>query len=86
MHPPTANIGAFQGVSPWATALFLVGALLTASLVRDVVVWWRLRHVPGPLSNSITSLVLMKKIFNKKSAWYFTELSDEYGTSVIQCP
>lgn len=59
--------------------LFLLAAAIVAWVARDIYLWYRLRHVPGPFLNSITVLVLMRQIFNRRSAWYFTELSDQYG-------
>ena len=62
-----------------AVAIWGGAAVLIVLLVRAIWSWYRLRHIPGPFVNSITSLWMLKKTVSGTLHYNLVELSDKYG-------
>ncbi|KAK0621927.1 cytochrome P450 [Bombardia bombarda] len=52
------------------------------TIVRIFLQWHRLRHVPGPFLNSLTSLVQVKKVYEGGYHLYLDGLAKKYGPLV----
>ncbi len=75
----TDLIVALGQVGPTTLSLYLGGALLLTLLAREFVVWYRLRHIPGPWLNSVTILPLLYRNLKGDIHDYMKDLSDQYG-------
>lgn len=60
-------------------AVGVVGAALLAYLVRAVLQWRRLAHVPGPLIASVTKGWMVKESLKGRQPIAFKEVNDKYG-------
>jgi hypothetical protein len=60
----------------WGVTACLLGAYV---LVRRVLTWWRLRHVPGPTVAAWTSLWLINKTWQGKVFESLGQVCERYG-------
>ena len=60
--------------------------LILAAVVPVIRQWYRLRHIPGPFLNSITSLVLVYHSWKEDHCTYVYRLCQEYGPLVRVAP
>jgi hypothetical protein len=60
-------------------AIGVAGAVLLAYLVRLVLQWQRLAHVPGPLVASLTKGWMVKESLKGRQPISFKEVNDKYG-------
>src|SRR3569833_98842 len=58
---------------------WIAGLIMASLLVRDVVAWYRLRHIPGPFLNTISMLPLLYRIIRGDSQEYMDKLAAKYG-------
>ncbi|KAK0716635.1 cytochrome P450 [Apiosordaria backusii] len=78
---PTPTTTAISITFAAALLLFTIGFILPT--FRQ---WYRLRHVPGPFLNSITSLVYARRTLKDGSAQYVYDLCKKYGPLVRVTP
>jgi hypothetical protein len=62
-------------------AIAVVSAALCAYLVRLVLQWRRLSHVPGPFFASISKLWMVRESLKGRQPISFKEVNDKYGGS-----
>ncbi len=60
--------------------------LILITVVPVIRQWYRLRHIPGPFLNSITSLVLVYHSWKEDHTTYVYRLCQEYGPLVRVAP
>jgi len=71
----------FGSLSTRSQALVVVGLIIVAhAIVVNFRSWYRLRHIPGPFFNSITSLALFFHFSKGTSTQYLQGLAKKYGT------
>lgn len=63
----------------WGLAACLLGAYV---LVRRILTWWRLRHVPGPTAAAWTSLWLINKTWQGKVFESLGQVCERYGECI----
>lgn len=56
--------------------------LIVGYLAWRFRVWFRLRHIPGPFTASLTNFVRMSWVFTKKAHLIHQELHQKYGDVV----
>jgi hypothetical protein len=62
-------------------AIGVVSAALCAYLVRLVLQWRRLSHVPGPFFASISKAWMVRESLRGRQPISFKEVNDKYGGS-----
>lgn len=62
-------------------AIGLVAAALCAYLVRVVLQWRRLAHVPGPFFASVSKAWMVRESLRGRQPISFKEVNDKYGGS-----
>ena len=85
------TVGLIEVLRPENLSLttILVGStfiLILAAVVPVIRQWSRLRHIPGPFLNSITSLVLVYHSWKEDHCTYVYRLCQEYGPLVRVAP
>lgn len=85
------TVGLIEVLRPENLSLttILVGStfiLILAAVVPVIRQWYRLRHIPGPFLNSITSLVLVYHSWKEDHCTYVYRLCQEYGPLVRVAP
>ncbi|KAK1758886.1 cytochrome p450 [Echria macrotheca] len=65
-----------------ATFLVLASLVATAITTRYFLSWYRLRHVPGPFLESLTSLIQLKRCLEGECHVYYNEIAEKYGPLV----
>lgn len=63
--------------SAYATAAVIFIASIV--LIREFRSWYRLKHVPGPFLNGISSLPMVRMAKSFKMCFQMRELGDRYG-------
>ncbi|KAK3312235.1 cytochrome P450 [Apodospora peruviana] len=58
------------------------GVFIVITIFRYFLTWYRLRHVPGPFLNSLTTLIQLKKVFDGEYHLYLNGLAQKYGPLV----
>ncbi|KAK3389959.1 cytochrome P450 [Podospora didyma] len=76
-------LGTYEGLISTTNLLIATGiVLVTTTIVHNFWSWYRLRHIPGPFLHSVTSFVLLKKVFEGDSPAYLDGLAQKYGPLV----
>jgi len=82
-------LGRIQDVDLKTSTMFILGTvafLSAAYTIQTFLVWYRLRHIPGPFLNSITPLVLTYHCIKEDITEYTHSLSVKYGPLVRVSP
>ncbi len=75
-----------ENLSLKTTIVGLTFTLTLAAVLPVIRQWYRLRHIPGPFLNSITSLVLAYHSWKEDHCTYVYRLCQEYGPLVRVTP
>jgi hypothetical protein len=77
----------YQGALPIALPIFLVALAVFSLLLRPLVNFWRLRHIPGPWQAKLTNFWLARKFWNQESFVAIArDLDKQYGPVVRYGP